>query len=402
MAPRTGPELVLSVPRVRLLRLDCERASLGRGKGRLLVASAGSAPRHRRALEARASLVVARRELRRPRADHGRALRFFAGTPRRVDLGSRVVVLLCERLRAGPDEIRHGGDLLHALHRPRGSRVLPSSRDPRAYRRCGLLLGAGFLFHHATVIAGVGFAVALVLTRTADIRRSEAWQGLAGGGVLAGGWAVARWALQHADPSAPHPVQEELVRFSPENVRFYVVAGTALLGLLVLPLYGMGLPNSRLRTFRTAPGGPRLPHRSSPSGSSGSSSTTGSTSVFSSTCFRSASAFSPRGSNPSPRTSRRGRLAAVLAGTFVLAALLGTRSGTRATDCSISRYAEGFPRAKLTPEVRGANQPPSLGCPRRAASRVVPRGVLGGRSSTRACKLPIAGCRIRRTRASRR
>ena len=115
-----------------------------------------------------------------------------------------------------------------------------AARDPRQYRTSALLLGVGFLFHHATVFAGIGFAIVFVFTRFAHIRRSEAWQGLVGGGLIAGGWAVARWAHYHAHPEAPRHVQETLLRFSPENVRFYLVAGTALLGLVVLPLYGAG------------------------------------------------------------------------------------------------------------------------------------------------------------------
>ena len=60
---------------------------------------------------------------------------------------------------------------------------LRASREPRYYRRCGLLLGVGFLFHHATVVAGIGFAAAFLLTRLADVRRSEVWQGLGGRGA---------------------------------------------------------------------------------------------------------------------------------------------------------------------------------------------------------------------------
>ena len=197
-----------------------------------------------------------------------------------------------------------------------------ASRDPRAYRRCGLLLGIGFLFHHATVIAGVGIAAALALTRSADLRRSEAWQGLAGGGVLAGGWAVARWALQGADPSAPHHVQEELLRFSPENVRFYVVAGTALLGLLVLPLYGAGLLRLAAkdfpdRAYRAAVAAPLaalavfwvffydwVDKR------------------FLYYLFPLCVCLLAEGLESLAAYARRGRLAAVLAGAFVLAALL--------------------------------------------------------------------------------
>jgi hypothetical protein len=115
-----------------------------------------------------------------------------------------------------------------------------AARDPRHYRTSGLLFGVGFLFHHATVVAGIGFAVAFVFTRFDHIRRPEAWQGLAGGGLVAGAWAVARWAHYHMHPEGPRHVQEALLSFSPANVRFYAIAGPALLGLAVLPLYGAG------------------------------------------------------------------------------------------------------------------------------------------------------------------
>ena len=124
-----------------------------------------------------------------------------------------------------------------------------ASRDPRYYRRCGLLLGVGFLFHHATVVAGIGFAVALVFTRFEHIRRPEAWQGLAGGGLVAGAWAVARWAHYHMHPGGPRHVQEALLYFSAENVLFYAITSLALLGLAILPLYVAGFAGLVARDF---------------------------------------------------------------------------------------------------------------------------------------------------------
>ena len=124
-----------------------------------------------------------------------------------------------------------------------------AARNPRHYRTVGLLLGVGFLFHHATVVAGIGFAAAFLFTRFDHLRRSEAWQGLAGGGLVVGAWAVARWAHYHLDPEGPRHVQEALLSFSPENVRFYAIAGSALLGLAILPLYGAGFLRLAARDF---------------------------------------------------------------------------------------------------------------------------------------------------------
>jgi hypothetical protein len=124
-----------------------------------------------------------------------------------------------------------------------------AARDPRHYRTSALLLGVGFLFHHATVVAGIGFAGALVFTRLDHLRRSEAWQGLAGGGLVTGAWAVARWAHYHMHPEGPRHVQETLLYFSAENVLFYAITGLALLGLAILPLYGTGFLRLVARDF---------------------------------------------------------------------------------------------------------------------------------------------------------
>lgn len=136
-----------------------------------------------------------------------------------------------------------------------------AARDPRLYRTCALLLALGFLFHHATAVVGLGFAVAMVVTRRADLRRKEPWQGLAASAVVAGGWALLRWSHGHANPGGRWHAQEELLGFAPENVRFYVVAGIALLGIAILPLYGAGFlrlvksdfPNPAYRVSVLAP-----------------------------------------------------------------------------------------------------------------------------------------------------
>ena len=124
-----------------------------------------------------------------------------------------------------------------------------SSRDPRGYRTCTLLLGVGFLFHNATLIVGIGFAIAFLVTRRADVRRREVWQGLGGAALIVGGWVVARWLHYRANPGGPRHGVEDLLRFAPENIRFYAIAGTALLGLAILPLYGAGFLRFAARDF---------------------------------------------------------------------------------------------------------------------------------------------------------
>jgi hypothetical protein len=124
-----------------------------------------------------------------------------------------------------------------------------AARDPRHYRTSVLLLGVGFLFHNATAVAGIGFAVAFFLTRRRDLRRREVWQGLCGAAFFAGGWTVARALHYHFNPGAPRHGVEALLYFSAENVRFYAIAGPALLGLAILPLYGAGFLKLAARDF---------------------------------------------------------------------------------------------------------------------------------------------------------
>jgi hypothetical protein len=113
---------------------------------------------------------------------------------------------------------------------------------PRAYRAMGLLLGAGFLFHYAAVPAGIGFLAAMVLARRFDLRRRELWHGVFLAAIPAVLWLAVRAVYQQTHPDVGHPV-ERLLGFAlgRESLRFYVIAGTALLGLALLPLYGSGL-----------------------------------------------------------------------------------------------------------------------------------------------------------------
>ena len=77
-----------------------------------------------------------------------------------------------------------------------------AARDPRHYRTSSLLLGVGYLFHNATAVAGIGLAVAFLLTRRGDLRRREVWQGLGGAAFFAGGWTLARELHYHLHPGA--------------------------------------------------------------------------------------------------------------------------------------------------------------------------------------------------------
>lgn len=124
-----------------------------------------------------------------------------------------------------------------------------AARDPRHDRTWVLLLGIGFLFHSATAVAGIGFAVAFFMMRRGGLRRREVWQGLCGAAFLAGAWMVARGVHYHLNPNSPRHGVEALLYFSAENVRFYAIAGPALLGLAVLPLYGAGLLRLAARDF---------------------------------------------------------------------------------------------------------------------------------------------------------
>ncbi len=138
-----------------------------------------------------------------------------------------------------------------------------AAREPRRYRWFGLWLGMGFIFHHAALIAGVGFVIALFVTRREHLGRRELWQALVVSCFIAGTWLLARWIHYRRAGGLRH-LQEELVRFSPENIRFYTIAGAALLGLALLPLYAAGFlrtvgGNARTdRAFRATELGPLL------------------------------------------------------------------------------------------------------------------------------------------------
>ncbi|HEV8267731.1 MAG TPA: hypothetical protein VGR00_05840, partial [Thermoanaerobaculia bacterium] len=104
-------------------------------------------------------------------------------------------------------------------------------------------LGLGFLFHYVTLPAGVGFAVAVLLTRRRHLRGLWLWLGAASAALPPVAWLLFRsWAYRHAPPGVllVHII-EPLFGLQRDNIGFYAVAGSALLGLPLLPLYGFGL-----------------------------------------------------------------------------------------------------------------------------------------------------------------
>lgn len=111
---------------------------------------------------------------------------------------------------------------------------------PKSYVPFGLALGVSFLFHYGAFPAGLGFAAAVLLARRAHLREPGLWAGVAAGSLLPASWLAFRWLnLPRDHPGLGHGV-EALVRFAPQNLRFYAFGSLALIGLLVLPIYVAG------------------------------------------------------------------------------------------------------------------------------------------------------------------
>ncbi len=115
-----------------------------------------------------------------------------------------------------------------------------AARRPSLYWALGFSLAIGFLFHYAGLPAGVGFAAAVLLSRREHLRRGELWGGAALSIVVSAVWLVVRAWHYRLNPGGPRHVVE-LVRPSLAHLVFFLVAGTALLGLALLPLYAAGL-----------------------------------------------------------------------------------------------------------------------------------------------------------------
>ncbi|MFI5180429.1 MAG: hypothetical protein ACHQPI_03465 [Thermoanaerobaculia bacterium] len=112
---------------------------------------------------------------------------------------------------------------------------------PLSYVGFGLAVGISFLFHYAALPAGIGFAVAIILTRRQDLKRRQLWIGAALAAIPPAIWLAVRWRYARLHPGAPAHGVEALLRFVPENVPFFLFAGLALLGIGVLPLYAAGV-----------------------------------------------------------------------------------------------------------------------------------------------------------------
>ncbi|MFI5179851.1 MAG: glycosyltransferase family 39 protein [Thermoanaerobaculia bacterium] len=125
---------------------------------------------------------------------------------------------------------------------------LRAARRPIRYLSSGLVLGLSFLFHYAALPAGIGFAIAVLCCRREHLRLRPLWLGAAAATLIALGWMAARSLYYRSHPGVPAHLALELVAFVPQNVLFYVVAGTALVGLVAAPLYILGA----FRTFQPA------------------------------------------------------------------------------------------------------------------------------------------------------
>ena len=133
-----------------------------------------------------------------------------------------------------------------------------AAERPGLYVPFGLALGASFLFHHAALPAGLGFAAVVVIWRRRALATRPLWAGAALALFIVGSWVAARTHYYRLHPSVPRHVQEDLIAFVPGNLRSYAFIGVSLLGLAVLPLYVAGLlgifepAGERERSFRTS------------------------------------------------------------------------------------------------------------------------------------------------------
>ncbi|MDL2719221.1 MAG: glycosyltransferase family 39 protein, partial [Acidobacteriota bacterium] len=132
-----------------------------------------------------------------------------------------------------------------------------ADRSLRWYVVMGGALGAAFLFSYAAVPAGIGLALVVVAVRKEDVRSREIWIGALATVAVALSWFAIRSWFHHAHPDAPRHDFEALLRPTLSNLASYAISGTALLGLLLLPLYALGgirllARDEASRRYRTA------------------------------------------------------------------------------------------------------------------------------------------------------
>lgn len=127
-----------------------------------------------------------------------------------------------------------------------------AASEPRSYLTCALLLSLSFLFHYAGAIVGVGFILAVLVHRRSALATRWPWLALLAALPLPAIWLVAR-ALHNRSSRNIHVI-ERLIQPSFDNVWYYAVVATALLGLAVIPLYLAGLSRLLLvRALRVSP-----------------------------------------------------------------------------------------------------------------------------------------------------
>jgi hypothetical protein len=115
-----------------------------------------------------------------------------------------------------------------------------AGRDLRWYPVMGASLGVAFLFSYAALPAGVGLALAVLAVRADDVRTGRLWSGVLTAAVIVLGWFAVRVWFHRAHPDAPRHDFEALLHPTLSNLGTYAIAGLAVLGLLLLPLYALG------------------------------------------------------------------------------------------------------------------------------------------------------------------
>lgn len=113
-----------------------------------------------------------------------------------------------------------------------------AAEQPRRYLLCAALLSVSFLFHYAGAVVGAGLAVAVLLDRREVLATRWPWLALAVAAPLPAAWMVIR-ALHNRASENVHVV-EGLVRPSFDNLWYYAVVASALVGLAAAPVYLAG------------------------------------------------------------------------------------------------------------------------------------------------------------------